>query len=182
MAFFTPTEAKLLIQSVRPDGKLDPDVIEVDVSEAEDYNFPGDVSELPIEDGSSISDHITNLPLNMSLDLRFSDTPVSKFNPLKSLEAEEGRGRKTALKLIGWKRDKRQFIITSGLASFNSIALKSISIPRTAADGRSVLCRAVFAEIPINARSGDGIQGTTKTVITAVEHTAFGLVRLGDIS
>lgn len=177
MAFFTLTEARLIIQL---DDRSD--LIEVDVSEAEDHNFPGDVSEIPIEDGSNITDHITNLPLNLALDLRFSDTPVSKFNPLKSLEAKEGRGRKTALKLIGWKLSKRQFIITTGLASYSNIALKSISVPRTAADGRSVLCRAVFAEIPINARSGAGVQGTTKTVITEVEHTAFGLVRLGDIS
>lgn len=177
MALFLPIESRLIIQLADRS-----DLIEVDVSESEDHNFPGDVSEIPIEDGSQVTDHITNLPINLALDLRFSDTPVSKFNPLKSLEAEEGRGRKTALKLIGWKLDKRQFIITTGLASYSNIALKSISIPRTAADGRSVLCRAVFAEIPINARSGAGIQGTTKTVITAVEHTAFGLIRLGDIS
>lgn len=177
MAFFTPIEARLIIQLADRS-----DLIEVDVSEAEDHNFPGDVSEITIEDGSNITDHITNLPLNLALDLRFSDTPVSKFNPLKSLEAEEGRGRKRAFKLLGWKRAKRQFIITTGLFSYSNIALKSLSIPRTAADGRSVLCRAVFAEIPINARSGAGVQGTTKTVITEVEHTAFGLVRLGDIS
>lgn len=177
MALFLPTEARLIIQLADRS-----DLIEVDVSESEDHNFPGDVSELTIEDGSNVSDHITNLPINLALDLRFSDTPVSKFNPLKSLETEEGRGRKTALKLIGWKLEKRQFIITTGLGSYSDIALKSISVPRTAADGRSVLCRAVFAELPINARSGAGIQGTTKTVITAVEHTAFGLVRLGDIS
>lgn len=176
MAFLL-TESKVLIQL---DDRSD--IIEVDVSEAEDHNFPGDVSEITIEDGSNVVDHITNLPLNLALDLRFSDTPISKFNPLKSLEAFEGRGRKTALKLIGWKLDKRQFIITTGLASYSNIALKSISIPRSAADGRSVLCRAVFAELPINARSGDSVQGTTRTVITAVKHTAFGLVRLGDLS
>lgn len=177
MAFFLPTESKLIIW-------LDnySDFIEADVSEAEDHNFPGDVSEIPIEDGSNVVDHITNLPLNLALDLRFSDTPISKFNPLKFLDAAEGRGRKTALKLIGWKLDKRQFIITTGLASYKNIALKSISVPRTAADGRSTLCRAVFAELPINARSGGFFPGTTRSVITAVEHTAFGLVRLGDLS
>ena len=177
MAFFTPTESRLIIQL---DDRSD--LIEADVSESEDHRFAGDISELTIEDGSNISDHITILPINLELDLRFSDTPVSKFNPLKFLDAEEGRGRKTALKLIGWQRAKRQLIITTGLASYSNIAIKSISIPRTAADGRSVLCRAVFAELPVNVRSGTGIQGTTKTVITEVEHTFLRLVRLGDLS
>lgn len=177
MGLFLPRESRLIIQLDDRSG-----LIEADVSESEDHRFPGDVSEIPIEDGSNISDHITILPINLELDLRFSDTPVSKFNPTKFLEAEEGRGRKTALKLIGWQRAKRQFILTTGLASYSNIAIKSISIPRTAADGRSVLCRVVFAEIPVNARSGVGIQGATKSVITEVAHTAFGLIRLGDIS
>lgn len=175
---FLPTESRLIIQ--RQDNKTD--LIEVDVSENEDYRFRGEVSRYPIEDGSNISDNISILPIGIELDLRFSDTPVSKFNPLKSLESAEGRGRKTALKLIGWFQTKETLIITSGFASISNMAIESITVPRSSDDGKSVLCRTVFAELPIIVKSGSGIEGATTVVITEIEHTAFGLIRLGDLS
>ncbi|MHC4397897.1 MAG: phage baseplate protein, partial [Planctomycetota bacterium] len=166
---------------IRPDDNFT-DIIEADASEAEDHLFSGDVSRLTVEDGSERADNITIRPIQVEADLRFSDVAYSKFNPVKSLESADGRGRKAALKLIGWHRSKRLLSLTTGLAAYSNIAIRQITAPRTSADGRSVLCRVVFVELPVNIRSGAGIQGATKSVITAVEHTAFGLIRLGDLS
>ena len=190
VAFFNPltTEQRVLIQLTDRSDFLEAttpniiDELEADVSESENYRFQGEISQLPIENGSRVADHITILPFEIELDLRFSDLPFSKFNPLKSLEAEAGRGRSLALKLINWQREKKQFIVTTGLASFNSMAISSIDAPRSAADGRSVLCRTMFKEVPLVARSGLDVIGIVRSVISDVEHTAFGLVALGDIS
>jgi len=179
MALFLPTEVKLLIQ---PADRAEP-LLEVDASMSEDHRFSGDVSELPIEDGSKKVDHVTILPIRLEFDLLFSDLAISKFNPLKSIEeSADGRGRKAFEKLLGWQRGKRELIVTTGLASYTNMFIKNLDVPRSAADGRSITCRVVFAELPIVVRSGAGQQGTTKTVIAAVEHTAFGLIVLGDIS
>lgn len=187
MAFFNPltTEQRVLIQVYSSPETVEAiivDSLEADVSENENYTFDGNISELTIEDGSKISDHITILPIQADLDLRFSDTPFSKFNPLKSLEAEVGRGRKAALKLIGWHRDKERFILTTSLASFDNMGIKRIEAPRSSADGRSVLCRVTFKEIPVAPRSGLQATGFIKSVITEVEHTIFGPIALGDLS
>jgi len=179
MAIFLPTEAKLLIQPADRTEKL----LEVDASMNEDHRFAGDVSELPIEDGSKVVDHITILPIILEFDLLFSALAISKFNPLKSIEeSADGRDRKAFERLLGWQRGKRELIVTTGLASYTDMFIKNLDVPRSSADGRSTMCRVVFAELPIVARSGAGQQGTTKTVIEPVEHTAFGLITLGDIS
>ncbi len=190
MAFFNPlaTEQRVLIELIDRADLIEAtladilDSAEADVSEGENYRFQGEVSRLPIEDGSNVSDHITVLPFDMELDLRFSDTPFSKFNPLKSLDSEVGRGRSLALKLVEWQRNKENFILTTSLASFSPVAISEIQIPRAAEDGKSVLCRVTFAEIPLVSRSLTDVEGFTKSVISEVEHTAFGLAVLGDLS
>lgn len=187
VAFFNPltTEQRVVIQLLDRTEAVTAEIadrLEVDVSENENYTFSGEISRLPIEDGSQVTDHITVLPFETEMDLRFSDVAFSKFNPLKSLESEAGRGRKAALKLIGWQRSKKTFIITTGLASFNNVAIRRIDVPRSAADGRSILCRTVFAEIPLVVSSGQVQTDIARSVITAVEHTIFGLVSLGDLS
>ena len=161
LPIFGPIEARVII---RPDDNYN-DVIEADASEAEDHRFIGDVSNFTIEDGSERADHITIRPIQVEADLRFSDVAYSKFNPAKGLESADGRGRKTALKLIEWHRSKRILQLTTGLASYSNIVAKEITAPRSADDGRSVLCRVVFAELPVNVRSGTGIQGATKSCL-----------------
>lgn len=178
--FFTPIEARFIIEALDDNG-VTTDVIEADASEAEDHRFVGDVAEFTIEDGSSRVDHITIMPIQIEADLRFSDVAYSKFNPAKSLESADGRGRKAARKIIDWSRNKRFLRLTTGLASYSNIYAKEIVNSRSAGDGRSFLCRVVFAEIPVNSRDG-GAPGAAVRVIEEVEHTAFGLVRLGDLS
>lgn len=190
MAFFNPleTEQRVLIQLVDRSDAVEASIAPVvdtltpDVSEGEDYRFQGEVSRIPIEDGSMVSDHITIAPFDIELDLRFSDVSFSKFNPLEALNSVSGRGREKALKLISWFRAKNQYILTTSFASFDNVAISQIDVPRSSADGRSVLCRVTFAEIPLVARSGLEVQGLIRSVISAVEHTAFGLVVLGDLS
>lgn len=181
LPFFTPVEARVIIEAVNERG-VAVDSLEVDASEAEDHRFIGEISTFTLEDGSERADHITIRPIQVEADLRFSDVAYSKFNPLKTLESGVGRGRKNAVKLIGWQRDKRILRLTTGLASYSNIVAREITAPRSSADGRSVLCRVVFQELPVNVRSGVGVGGATTSVIEAVEHTAFGLVRLGDLS
>lgn len=181
LPFFGPIEARVIITAVDDNG-LTIDSIEADASEAEDHRFVGQASRFTVEDGSTRSDHYTVRPVQVEADLRFSDVAYSKINPLKSLESANARGRKAALKLIDWNRNGVQLRLTTGLASYNNIIAEDVTVPRSAADGRSVLCRVVFSELPINVRSGAGVQGATTKVIEAVEHTAFGIIRLGDLS
>lgn len=181
LPFFTPVEARVIIEAINEQG-ISFDSLEADASEAEDHRFVGQASRFTVEDGSERSDHYTVRPIQVECDLRFSDVAYSKFNPLKSLESASGRGRKAALKLIDWNRNGVELRLTTGLASYSPLIAEDVTAPRSSADGRSVLCRVVFAELPVNVRSGAGVQGATKRVIEAVEHTAFGIIRLGDVS
>jgi len=178
---FLPVEARVIIEALDGNG-IPTDSIEADASEAEDHRFLGDISVFTVEDGSERADHITIKPILIEADLRFSDVAYSKLNPLKSLESADGRGRKTARKLIDWNRNKRILRLTTGLASYSSIYAKEVVNPRTTDDGRSFLLRVVFAEIPVNIRSETGNPNASTSVIEEVEHTVFGLVRLGDSS
>ena len=181
MPFFPPSEAKVIIKVLSASG-APVDSIVADVSVSENYSFEGDVSRLPIEDGSRLTDHVTILPIEIELDLIFSDTPFSKFNPTEFLQGAEGLGRKVAKKLIGYQRDVNEIRLVTGFASFSNMVIKKIDIPRSAANGRSVTCRTVFSELQKVQRSTVGGTPITTTVIGDVEHTAFGIVDLGNLT
>jgi len=156
--------------------------IEVDATPTQDHDLQNAMTEFPIEDGSIAGDHITVLPNVVELEAIFTDTPISKFNPLTQLESKEGRSREFFRKIQDIKNNKLKCKVVTGLQSYRDMYVLKLSVPRRSGDGKLVRIMATFKQIIINARAGTGRQGVTTPVTADVEHTARGLFEIGDLS
>ena len=76
---FVSTNTGILPPLVQPATIGD---LSCDVVISRTTTFESEVTEYPVEDGFSISDHVTRKPLKLSLDVLFTPTPVTWFNSL----------------------------------------------------------------------------------------------------
>lgn len=172
---FIPFDVRTII---KPDEGA---TIEVDATPTQDHNLSNEISQFELEDGSNPSDHITILPNVVELDLTFSDTPISKFNPAAQLDSKEGRSRELFRQLQDIKNNKIKCLLITGLQSYRDMYIRKIGVPRRSGDGKKVSCLTTFKQLIILSRAGTGRQGLTTEVTADVAHTVGGLIELGDI-
>ncbi len=175
MTFFIPFEIRVLI---KPENGF---TLEVDVSPTQDHDLNNQMTEFPLEDGSVATDHITVMPNVVELDLTWTDTPISKFNPLTQFQSKNGRSRGLFRRLQDIKNDRIKCVLITGLQSYRDMYIEKISIPRRSGEGKKVSCLTTFRQLIINTRAGIGLQGLASSVTADVAHTFFGLIDIGDI-
>lgn len=154
---------------------------EVDVTPTQDHDLNNEMTQFPLEDGTRATDHITVLQNAVELDLTWTDTPISKFNPTTQFQSKEGRSRDFFRKLQDIKNNRIKCSLITGLQSYKDMYIEKISIPRRAGDGKKVSCLTTFRQLIINSRAGSGRQGLVSPVTADVEHTVRGLIELGDV-
>ena len=174
MTFF-PFDIRTII---KPEGLP---TLEVDVSPTQDHDLENEITAFPVEDGTIVSDHITILPNVVELDLTFSDTPISHFDPTLQFDSAEGRSRALFRQLQDIKNGKVRCTLITGLQSYRNMFIMKIGVPRRSGEGKKVTCLTTFKELIIVSRAGSGIQGVVTPVTTDVAHTAIGLIEIGDL-
>jgi len=117
-----------VISIVRDGGSLD---IEPDAAISREASQSATATQWPIEGGASITDHAIVGPLNVSLDLAFSPSPLTELFPASGL----GRPSQAwdLLLLALQKRDNIR--VTTPHAVYENMVLTSLSSPETAQDG-----------------------------------------------
>lgn len=102
-------------------------VLDVDLVLETPIEFPGAVTQYPIETGGNVADHIRLDSIRITVRCFVTNTPLSGPAPTAVADAY------AALKAI---RDaKRGVAVIVDLERFTSMGLESLSIPRSAADG-----------------------------------------------
>ena len=109
--------------------------IELDAVVGETITFNNTVTSAPIESGESITDHVFNQPLELSLECIISEADiVRQFTdsaaPKARIEAYE------SLKDL-W-RSKAPVEVVAGYETYTNMLVGNITIPRTNADGNSI--------------------------------------------
>lgn len=125
---FLPTKTNILPPLAQPAmiGTL-----AVDVVINRTTTFESEVTEYPVEDGFSISDHVTRKPLKLSMDVLFTPTPVTWFNSLLG-------GRKLDIVLNGIMQiyqNGEPVTITLPDGIYTDMIMTSAPMPRTVQDG-----------------------------------------------
>jgi len=124
--------------------------LELDATLSYTPKMNNDVTSFPIEDGSDISDHIRNKPREISLTGFITDTPVRVDTTVSDLLVSGARGSRVSASYIELKKiwtDRDVVDVITGLEVFTSMALLSLSVPRTPRDGHSIRFSASFREI-----------------------------------
>lgn len=117
----------------------------IDVALTETHEFEADVTEYPVESGSSISDNIRSKPIMVTMEGLVSNSPLEEIAKYRIAPAEPVADAYAMLLDV---RDKREPVtIRTSLGTFENMALQSLSIPRDGSRGDALRFTAKFQQI-----------------------------------
>jgi hypothetical protein len=135
----------------------------IDVSISEDHTFDAEVTDYPVESGSSFADHIRKKPITVTMDGLVPNNPFGNIALKRKSAGEQqafsvlgqpsdlGKAAASeayAVLLSVWNAGEPVTIRTS-LGTFERMAMTSLSIPRDAQTGDALKFSASFQQIQI---------------------------------
>ncbi len=118
----------------------------IDCSLNESHSFESDVTEYPVESGSNIVDNIRPLPIVVEMECLVTDTPIGPIITKRPLESPV----QSAYDLLMRIRDRREPVtIQTSLRTYENMALKGLSIPRSSGGASALHFTATFHQIQI---------------------------------
>jgi len=121
------------------------DFLTCDVILSRTTQFDTEVTEFPVEDGFSISDHCIRKPMKLTLEVLFTPTPVTWYSAIPQ------SGTDVLNKVINAIMDiyRKGEPVTVKLidAIYDDMVLTSAPMPRRAADGYCYVCTLQFTHV-----------------------------------
>lgn len=122
----------------------------MDVVLHEDHKFESDVTEYPVESGSTISDNVRPRPIVITMECLVSNSPIG-FLSSRHPNAPGGGSSDPAddaYEHLQKIRDRRNPVtIRTSLRTFDNMVLKDLSIPRSQGRGDELRFTATFQQI-----------------------------------
>jgi hypothetical protein len=140
----------------------------VDAFVAEHYNFSNSVTDIPVEEGSNIADHIVEEQDVISVEAFIGNTAfevVTKDgNSVSNLQAPDrmARVRQAYQELKKLTKDKKLLDVVLGLETFTGMAITSFVIDREAATGANLPFTMEFKKIKIVHSDATQINASNK--------------------
>jgi hypothetical protein len=150
---------------------------EFDVIVREANTLTNIVTEHPIEDGSTIMDHVTNKPETLELDFTITDTPISAFSPLSGITSKQGRSRDEFARLEKMWKNKNTLTIVTGLKVYKNMMIQSL----TARRDRGFKVDVSMALINYKTVETLATDSSTKDTVPEIEHSVGKSSLLGFI-
>jgi hypothetical protein len=147
----------------------------VDAFLAEHYSFSNQITDIPVEEGSSINDHIVEEQDVISVEAFIGNTAFEIVtmdgNSVSNLQAPDrmARIRQAYQELKKLTKDKKLIDVVLGLETFTGMAITSFNIDREAETGANLPFSMEFKKIKIvhsdttkiNASTADASGGQT---------------------
>jgi hypothetical protein len=143
---------------------------EIDAFLTETYNFTNSVTNLPVEDGTIISDHVTSQPIEISIEAFIGRVKFQAYNSDDtSADDPKARIKEAYFKLRKLKEDRQPLIIVLGLDTFANMVITKFEINRDVKTGADLsfsmsfkqvkIVKSEFVEITASAGGGDQTEG-----------------------
>ena len=132
--------------------------IVLDCCESEDHVYKADVTENPIEDGSSVSDHVSLKPVTLKIDGLVSDSPIgfaiigtalNVFNSIKQLFGTQSRSKSAMDSLIKLWKDRTPFTVVTNLKRYDNMVISELEFPYTSDTGHGIDIRCEMVQVSI---------------------------------
>lgn len=130
-------------------------VIQFDCSVTETHTEESDITEHPVEDGGTTSDHIVSLPSKLDLNGIVTNTPIvylaSQFAKSPNVEDTFGSADRVATAYDELLRIKKQGEIVTAITSlreYSNMAIKTLVVVRDAANGKVLNATISLREVP----------------------------------
>jgi hypothetical protein len=129
---------------------------EIDAFLSERYSFSNSVTEIPVEDGSQVNDHVTEQADEISVSAFIGkaefeawegDIPESQ----EDLPAEDPKARikQAYFELLRLFREKQPLTVAMGLDTFDNMIITSFNIDREAANGADLPFEMSFKKLRV---------------------------------
>lgn len=119
----------------------------IDCLLSDNHTFEADVTEYPVESGSTIADNIRNRPLVVQMECLISNTPLERVGLLRDAGSVPEKDAYNLMLAI--RRDRRLVDIQTSLRGYANMALQALSIPRAAGRADGLLFSATFKQVEI---------------------------------
>lgn len=140
--------------------------ITIDASVQENHVSTCDLTENPVEDGATITDHVQMKPAELTIDGVISNTPISfavldnirgLIDTVTSILGKTSRSIEAYNELLRLQKSRVPFKVVTGLKVYTDMILTSLSVPRTAATGNAIHFSAVMKQIIIAKSETSGV-------------------------
>jgi hypothetical protein len=127
----------------------------MDLAVREGHRFPGEATKRPVESGGDITDHIRDLPHEITLDCIVSDTPIGAVAVDRALsqvftgDAEALPSEAALAKLREIKAAERPVTIETSLGTWESMALVDLDVPRSKEESGGLFFTARFEHVRV---------------------------------
>lgn len=105
----------------------------MDLALAEEHTFPGEVTSYPVEGGADVSDHIRDLPEEITLECIVSDSPIGDIatDPTRQIAGADAPlpSADALAKLRELKALRRPVSVETSLGVFESMAIIDLTVP-----------------------------------------------------
>ncbi len=119
----------------------------IDCCLSDNHNYESEVTDFPVESGSTISDNIRNKPLVVTMECIVSNTPIGKIVKYRNNTSDPASSAYEVL--IKIREDKQPVPIRTSLRTFENMALQNLTIPRSSGRGDELRFTATFKQIEI---------------------------------
>jgi hypothetical protein len=129
----------------------------IDVFREEKYNFTADVTDIPIEEGDTASDHVVNRPCEIRISAFIGNAEFVVFDTPQQTGDPKERIRAAYYELLRLKNEGQPLTLVTGLASFPNMVIVSFEISRDVETGSDLPFDMTFKEIRVTKSEVVGI-------------------------
>lgn len=118
------------------------DSIGWDATVSESHDISNDITDHPVEDGGNVSDHIRGKPFYLTIEAAVSDKPIDPGT------IEPGRALAVYERLKALAKGQ-VFTVATGVGDYDSMAIESLSLPRSSTTGKALRLMLKLKQIRI---------------------------------
>ncbi|QCQ57961.1 hypothetical protein Barba22A_gp110 [Rheinheimera phage vB_RspM_Barba22A] len=113
-----------------------------------DHKFENDVTEHPIDRGSSVSDHVVNKNVTFSVSGVYNTYSLQKY--VQDGVSTQNRVADAYKKLLDLRNSKQQFTLVSRYDIYQNCVVKSLSIPVAPTDGNTLIFSMEITQVRVS--------------------------------
>jgi len=121
----------------------------IDVFKEEKYNFSAEVTDVTLEDGSTASDHVVNMPGEIQISAFIGSAEFVVFDGPQEAGDQKQRIRAAYYELLRLKTEGKPLTVVTGLASFPNMVITAFEISRDVETGADLPFDMTFKEIRV---------------------------------
>lgn len=123
----------------------------IDIATSEEHELEAEVTEFPIEEGGSVTDHVRIKPPTVTIKGIISDTPIGAIADLRGSNLKPSEEGRVVLEAIF--AAKEQIVLETTLKTYTDMIMESLSFSEDGESGEALNFTASFRQVVIETNN-----------------------------